>query len=46
MTNTGFWLLILRNGQVFVPTMAKMEADIYMGIEPVEAIDARDLAGP
>jgi hypothetical protein len=42
MVDDGFWLLILRKGQAFVPTMARTEAGFYMGIEPVEVVDAHD----
>ena len=44
MTETGFWLLILRKGQAFVPTMARTEAGFYMGVEPVEVVEARNHA--
>ena len=39
MTDDSLWLLFLRKGQAFIPTMAKTEAGFYMGIEPVEVID-------
>ncbi len=42
MVKDGLWLLFLRKGQAFVPTMARTEAGFYMGIEPVEVVDARD----
>jgi hypothetical protein len=45
MTDDGFWLLILCKGQAFVPTMARTEAGFYIGIEPVEVVDARDHVG-
>lgn len=41
----GFWLLILRKGRAFIPTMAKTDAGFYMGIEPVEVVDASDHSG-
>jgi hypothetical protein len=44
MVDDGFWLLILRKGQAFVPTMARTAAGFYMGIEPIEVVDARDPA--
>lgn len=45
MTNDGFWLLILRKGQAFVPTMARTEAGFYVAIEPVAVVNARDQLG-
>jgi hypothetical protein len=45
MTERGHWLLFLLNGQAFVPTMARTEAGFYMGIDPVEVVDARDQIG-
>ena len=36
----GLWLLIIRKDQVFIPTMARTEAGFYMGIEPVEIVEA------
>ena len=45
MGKDGFWLLILRKGKAFVPTMAQTEAGFYIGIEPVEVIDATDRQG-
>jgi hypothetical protein len=45
MASEGFWVLIIRKGQALVPTQAKTEAGFYLGIEPIEVIDARDRAG-
>lgn len=42
MVKDGLWVLILRKGQAFIPTMAQTEAGFYMGIEPVEVVDAND----
>jgi hypothetical protein len=42
MLEDGFWLIFVFKDQVFVPTMARTEAGFYMGIEPVEVVDARD----
>jgi hypothetical protein len=42
MLKDGLWLLTIRKTRVFVPTMAKTEAGFYMGIEPVEVVDATD----
>jgi hypothetical protein len=36
------WQLYLRNGTVYVPTVAQTEAGYYMDIEPVEAVSATD----
>ncbi len=38
----GFWMLTIRKGQAFIPTMAQTEAGFYMGIDPVEVVDASD----
>jgi hypothetical protein len=38
----GFWMLTIRKGQAFIPTMAQTEAGFYMGIDPVEVVDAFD----
>src|ERR1051325_10525742 len=38
----GLWLLIVRKGKAFVPTMARTEAGFYMGIDPVEVVDMFD----
>ena len=40
----GLWLLTIRKGQAFVPTMACTQAGFYMGIDPVEVLDASDQA--
>ena len=45
MADKGLWLLFLRKGQAFIPTMARTEAGFYMGIEPVEVVDIQDQAG-
>ena len=42
MADRGLWLLVLRKGQAFIPTMARTTAGFYMGVEPVEVVDARD----
>lgn len=39
---SGLWLLFVRKGKVFVPTMARTEAGYYLGIEPVAVIDCDD----
>lgn len=44
MVDDGLWLLILRKGRVFVPTMARTKAGFYMGIEPIAVVDAHDQA--
>lgn len=44
MAQDGLWLLFLRRGRAFVPTMAKTAAGFYMGVEPVEVVDAADQA--
>jgi hypothetical protein len=36
------WQLYLRNGTVYVPTVAQTEAGFYMDIEPVMAVMATD----
>jgi hypothetical protein len=38
----GFWMLTIRKGQAFIPTMAQTEAGFYMGIDPVEVADVSD----
>ena len=38
----GFWMLTVRKGQAFIPTMAQTEAGFYMRIDPVEVVDASD----
>jgi hypothetical protein len=45
MVEDGSWLIFLFKEQVFIPTMARTKAGFYMGIEPVEVIDARDPTG-
>jgi hypothetical protein len=45
MAKDGLWLLVLRKGQAFIPTMAKTEAGFYMGIEPVAVVDVSDRRG-
>ena len=42
MSEDGLWLLTIRKGQAFMPTMARTEAGFYIGIDPVEVIDASD----
>jgi len=36
------WQLYLRNGTVYVPTVAQTEAGFYMDIEPVNVVSAND----
>jgi len=38
----GYWMLVVREGKAYVPTVAKTEAGFYMGIEPVEVVDTVD----
>jgi hypothetical protein len=45
MADRGLWLLFLRKGQAFIPTMARTDAGFYMGVEPVEVVDMRDQIG-
>jgi len=45
MATDGLWLLILRKGQAFVPTMAQTEAGFYVGVDPVEVVDLSDWKG-
>jgi hypothetical protein len=42
MADSGHWTLILFKGQALVPTMARTAAGFYIGIEPVETVDARN----
>jgi hypothetical protein len=44
MLEDGHWVIFVFKEQVFVPTMARTKAGFYMGIEPVEVVDARDHA--
>jgi hypothetical protein len=44
MVEDGFWLIFLFKGQVFVPTMARTKSGFYMGIEPIEVVEAHDQA--
>jgi hypothetical protein len=44
MVKDGLWLVFLFKEQVFVPTMARTTAGFYMGIEPVEVVNALDRA--
>jgi hypothetical protein len=44
MVEDGLWLVFLFKEQVFVPTMARTTAGFYMGIEPVEVVNAFDRA--
>ncbi len=44
MLEDGLWLIFLFKKQVFVPTMARTKAGFYMGIEPVEVVEAHDRA--
>ena len=45
MLKDGLWMLVLRKGQAFIPTMAQTEAGFYVGIEPVEVVDLSDRKG-
>jgi hypothetical protein len=36
------WQLYIRNGMVYVPTVAKTEAGFYMDIDPVRAVPATE----
>ena len=38
----GFWMLIVRKGKAYVPTMARTEAGFYLGMEPIEVVDTAD----
>jgi hypothetical protein len=38
----GYWMLTIRKGKAYVPTMAKTEAGFYMGMEPIEVVDIED----
>jgi hypothetical protein len=38
----GYWMLIIRKGKAYVPTMAKTEAGFYMGMEPIEVVNTTD----
>jgi hypothetical protein len=38
----GVWLLFVRKGKVFIPTVARTEAGYYLGIEPIAVIDCQD----
>jgi hypothetical protein len=42
MVEDGHWVIFLFKKQAFIPTMARTKAGFYMGIEPVEVVDARD----
>lgn len=44
MIEDGHWAVFLLKQHALVPTMAKTKAGFYMGIEPVEVVDARDQA--
>jgi hypothetical protein len=44
MVEDGLWLIFLLKEQIFIPTMAKTKAGFYIGIEPVDVVDARDRA--
>jgi hypothetical protein len=44
MLEDGRWVIFIFKEQVFVPTTARTKAGFYMGIEPVEIVDARDHA--
>jgi hypothetical protein len=38
----GFWQLIVRKGQVLIPTMARTEAGFYLAVEPIVVVDSRN----
>jgi hypothetical protein len=38
----GFWMLVVRKGKAFIPTMARTDAGFYIGMEPVEVVDATE----
>ena len=42
MLRDGYWMIVLRKGKVFVPTMAQTEAGYYQAIEPVSIADESD----
>lgn len=44
MVEDGLWLIFLLKEQALVPTMARTKAGFYMGMEPVEVVDAHDPA--
>jgi hypothetical protein len=44
MVEDGHWLIFLFEEKVLIPTMARTKAGFYMGIEPVEVVDAFDPA--
>jgi hypothetical protein len=44
MVEDGLWLIFRLKEQALVPTMAKTKAGFYIGIEPVEVVDAHDQA--
>jgi hypothetical protein len=44
MVEDGLWLVFLLKEQVFVPTMARTKAGFYMGMEPLEVVDAHERA--
>jgi hypothetical protein len=44
MVEDGYWLIFLLREQIFIPTMAKTKAGFYIGIEPVDVVDALDRA--
>ena len=37
---SGHWIMIIRRGKVFIPTMARTEAGFYLAVDPVEVVDA------
>ena len=41
---SGHWMMIIRRGRAFIPTMARTEAGFYLAIDPVEVVDAADPA--
>lgn len=42
MIGDGFWIVFLFREQVLVPTMARTKAGYYMGVEPVEVVEAHN----
>lgn len=38
----GCWMLIVRKGKAYVPTMARTDAGFYLATEPIEVVDTAD----
>jgi hypothetical protein len=45
MVDKGFWMLIIRKGQAFIPTQARTQSGFYMGVEPIEVVQTSDRPG-